>query len=166
MESTDLKIAAGSIITESKMSKATKLQLLNFVQNEATDHQIMALMLDGKVVKLDEQAEQVVEDRFKVSKLNELAFIVLAGLWATAIAGAIRVYNRFLSQAARACLKVPDKDVCMSKFKVKALVAKRNYLKGQVSKCKQTKDPEECQRRFAAGVSKIEKQIMKAQTKV
>jgi len=73
MESKDLKIAAGSIITGSKISKPAKLQLLNFVQNEATDHQIMALMLDGKVVKIDEQAEQVVEDRFEIYKKESIS---------------------------------------------------------------------------------------------
>ena len=68
MDSKGLKILTGSVITKSKLSKAARLQLLNFVQNEATDHQIMVLLLDGKIVILDEQAEQIVEDRFKVYK--------------------------------------------------------------------------------------------------
>ena len=166
MDSKELKITAGSIITESKMNKATKLQLLNFVQNEATDYQIMALMLDGEVVKLDEQAEQVVEDRFKVSKLNEVVPLLSVAFWSLALFGAVKAYNHFLSQAARACSGVPNKDVCMSKFKVKALVAKRKYLKGQAPKCNQTKDPEKCRERFAAGIAKIGREILKAQTTV
>ena len=66
MDLKKLKIFAGSVITKSKLSKGAKLQLLNFVQNEATNYQVMALLLDGKIVVLDKQAEQVVEDRFKV----------------------------------------------------------------------------------------------------
>jgi len=66
MDSKKLKILTGSVITKSKLSKAARLQLLNFVQNEATDYQVMALLLDGKILILDEQAEQIVEDRFKV----------------------------------------------------------------------------------------------------
>lgn len=66
MDSKKLKILAGSVITKSKLSKEARLQLLNFVESEATDHQIMVLLLDGKILILDEQAEQIVEDRFKV----------------------------------------------------------------------------------------------------
>jgi len=165
MESKELKIAAGSVVTDSKMSKAAKLQLLNFIQSEATDHQIMALLLDGKVVKLDEQAEQIVEDRFEVSKLNEFG-IIMAALLAAAMLGSMKLYRRLLSQAARACSGVPNKSVCMSKFKVKALVAKQKYLKGQAPKCNQTKDPEKCRERFAAGIAKIGREILKAQTTV
>jgi len=70
MDSKKLKILTGSVITKSKLSKAARLQLLNFVQNEATDYQVMALLLDGKIVILDEQAEQIVEDRFKIYEEN------------------------------------------------------------------------------------------------
>jgi len=66
MDSKELKILTGSVITKSKLSKAARLQLLNFVESEATDYQVMALLLDGKILILDEQAEQIVEDRFKV----------------------------------------------------------------------------------------------------
>lgn len=64
MNSKDLKIVAGSFITESKLTKESKKQLLNFIQHEACDHQVMALMLDGKITKLDEQSKQIVEERF------------------------------------------------------------------------------------------------------
>lgn len=69
MDSKNLKIFAGSIVVESKLSKATKLQLLNFIQKEATNYQVMVLLLDGKIVELDKQAEHVVEDRFKNSNV-------------------------------------------------------------------------------------------------
>ena len=64
METKDLKLTSANFVVESDMSKPAKLQMLNFIQNEATDYQLMALLLDGEIVDLDEQAEQVVEDRF------------------------------------------------------------------------------------------------------
>lgn len=64
-----LRIIAGAIVTESKLSKGAKLQLLNFIQKEATELQIKALLLDGKILtKIDEQTEQIIEDRFKISE--------------------------------------------------------------------------------------------------
>lgn len=61
-----LKIIAGAIVVESKLSKGAKLQLLSFIQNEATDTQVKALLLDGKILtKIDEQTEKIIEDRFK-----------------------------------------------------------------------------------------------------
>jgi hypothetical protein len=68
-----LRVIAGTIITESKLSKGAKLQLLNFIQKEATDTQVKALLLDGKVLsKIDEQTEQIIKDRFVSFKLPKL----------------------------------------------------------------------------------------------
>ena len=73
METNKLKILAGNIVTGSKMSKSAKLQLLNWLQNEATEVQIKALLLDGEmIIDLDEQAEEIVNARFEVHPLNEL----------------------------------------------------------------------------------------------
>jgi len=91
MESKDLKIAAGNLIVESELTKNSKKQLLNFIQHEACDHQIMALMLDGEITKLDEQSKEIVEERFenKFGDLNEgvsfksiFGIIFFGGLWA------------------------------------------------------------------------------------
>jgi hypothetical protein len=67
----ELRVFAGQIVVESKMSKAAKLQMLNFIKEEATDAQIKALLMDGKIVKLDEQAEEIVNDRFENHEINE-----------------------------------------------------------------------------------------------
>ena len=63
-----LRIIAGEIVVESKLSTSVKVHMLQFIQKEATDAQIKVLFMDGKIVKLDEQAEQVVNDRFDVSE--------------------------------------------------------------------------------------------------
>lgn len=69
MNKQDLQIFLGHSIVESKMSKAAKLQMLEFIQHEADMHQLMCLIMDGKIVKLDEQARQIVEDRFNVNEV-------------------------------------------------------------------------------------------------
>lgn len=64
----DLKIFAALIVMESGLSNASKLQLLNFLQYEATIPQVKAFILDGEIVNLDEQAIEIVNDRFAVSE--------------------------------------------------------------------------------------------------
>lgn len=61
-----LRLRAGKIVVESKLSKSAKLQLINFIQKEATDAQIKALLMDGKIVQLDEQSEEIVNARFEL----------------------------------------------------------------------------------------------------
>lgn len=63
-----LRMMAGSIIMDSDLSNSAKLQMLNFIKEEASDAQVKALLMDGKIVKLDEQSEQIVNDRFEVSE--------------------------------------------------------------------------------------------------
>lgn len=64
---TQLRILAGSIVTESKLSKPAKLQLLQFIQKEATVAQIKVLLMDGEIINLDKQAEEIVSARFEAS---------------------------------------------------------------------------------------------------
>jgi hypothetical protein len=63
----DLKLLAGFMVYESKISKAAKLQLLNFI-SEASEPQVKSFILDGKITSLDRQAEKVVNERFIVSE--------------------------------------------------------------------------------------------------
>lgn len=70
--SAKLKAFSAYAIKEMKISKLAKKQLINFIANEATEPQLMAFLLDGEIVGLDEHAIQIVKDRFKVnSKLQE-----------------------------------------------------------------------------------------------
>lgn len=64
----DLRLIAGLMVIESELSKPAKLQMLEFIQHEATNTQIKALLLDWKIVKLDEQAEEIVNERFSISE--------------------------------------------------------------------------------------------------
>jgi len=63
-----LKVATAFAVTKSKMTNEAKLQLLKFIRSEATEAQLKALLLDGEIVILDEQAEEIVNSRFSISK--------------------------------------------------------------------------------------------------
>jgi len=66
-----LKVFAGKVIVESKLSKSAKLQLLNFIQNEATIPQVKVLLMDGEIVSLDKNGEEIVNDRFKNHSISK-----------------------------------------------------------------------------------------------
>lgn len=70
MDKKDLQLYTGSTIINSAMTKQAKLQMINFIQHEASESQLMALVLDGRIVKLDEQAKEIVKDRFE-SYMNQ-----------------------------------------------------------------------------------------------
>ena len=67
-----LFIHAGAIVVESKLTGQTKLQLLNWLKKEANEAQVKAFLLDGKIAFLDEQAEEVVNDRFEGSNIKKI----------------------------------------------------------------------------------------------
>ena len=71
MRELQLRIFAGAAVTKSELPKAAKLQLLNFIESEATDAQIKVLIMDGEITYLDEFAEQIVHDRWEVKMLDE-----------------------------------------------------------------------------------------------
>jgi len=68
MNDNQLKILAGEIVVKSKLTKPAKLQLLNYLQKEATESQVKAFLLDGEIVNLDNQAEEIVNERFAISE--------------------------------------------------------------------------------------------------
>jgi len=69
MNKKELQLVSGQIVVESKLSKPAKMQLLNWLKSEATECQIKAFLLDGGIVELDKQSEEIVNARFKSSKM-------------------------------------------------------------------------------------------------
>jgi len=65
MDLTQLTIKAGGIVSKSKLTRPAKLQMLTWLENEATEAQVKAFLLDGAIVKLDKQAEEIVNARFE-----------------------------------------------------------------------------------------------------
>jgi len=65
----ELQLIAASVVSESELSKGAKLQLIKFIQYEATDVQVKAILLDGKILtNIDEQTAEIINDRFAVSE--------------------------------------------------------------------------------------------------
>ncbi len=69
----ELKLMAAYMVKESALTKGAKLQLINFIQNEASEIQIKGLLLDGEILgDLDEQATEILEQRFSVSEVKKI----------------------------------------------------------------------------------------------
>ena len=65
-----------------KISKKAKLHLINFIE-QADEHQLKVLMMDGEIIskdKLDEQAHEIINDRFDVSMLKDISSAALKGI--------------------------------------------------------------------------------------
>lgn len=145
-----LRLIAGSIVVESKLSKGAKLQLLNFIQNEATDIQVKALLLDGKILtRIDEQTEEIINDRFKVSEAggrvaklrktymsrSATGMLLPAALWA--IYRKIRsAYDICTKKCGTYELNTTRRQHCMIKCKV-------TKLKSQLASAKKAKNEKE-----------------------
>ena len=69
MNTNKLKTTCGEIIVKSKLTKESKLQLLNFIQVEADEHQLKGFLLDGEIIpKADDEAKQIIDQRFEQTK--------------------------------------------------------------------------------------------------
>lgn len=68
MNINQLKILTGKIITDSKLDKNSKIQVLNFIK-EGSIHQVKGMLLDGEMYfDLSKDACKMVDKRFKVKK--------------------------------------------------------------------------------------------------
>lgn len=155
------KVAAETIVTNSSLSRSSKLQLLNFIENEATEYQVMAYLLDGTIVQLDEQAESIVEDRFNCSEVSQIvtemepitAAATLTGTLLAKRAGEF-VKRRYIDAEARACKGKSGKErtQCIEKLHNKKIDDHIAALRKAKAQCAKTKNPEKC-------AKKIDKEI-------
>lgn len=160
-----LRIIAGAIVTESKLSKEAKVQLLNFIQKEASDIQIKALLLDGKILpKIDEQTEEIINDRF-ISRESDLVIAAggaaMVGLIVAGIASEInKIRKRILTKAGRACKSYTGDmhSKCVNKFKKESLGKELQLLQRGKEACKKSKDPKKC-------IASLDKKIIKTKKK-
>lgn len=149
-----LRIIAAAMIVESKLSKASKQQLLNFIKEEATDSQVKALLMDGKIVKLDEQAGEIVNDRFKNHPINET--IIQEGGWKT-LAGVFllgpagwalyRAIRAMVDKKSRQCGIIAigrERDVCLWKLRAEENQKLAQLINSNLKNCKSSKNPEKC----------------------
>jgi len=156
-----LRLVAGAVVTESKLSKGAKLQLLNFIQNEATDAQVKALLLDGKILtKIDEQTIDIINDRFEVSEAGGRVAKIRKTYASTSVAGgglnimwlAYRKIRSLYDACTRRCgkyeINTSRRQHCMIKCKV-------DKFKGQLAAAKKAGNEQE--------ITKSEANLAKAQ---
>ena len=144
-----LRILAGAIVTDSKMSKESKFKYLNFIQNEASLPQIKALLLDGEIVFLDEEAEKIVNMRFNLSERTKAGTIrktvssvtaAASGLTSGGVGTGIWALYRTIAAAYGTCTKkcgtyklnLPERQACMDKCKA----AKKQKMAAAKAKAK------------------------------
>jgi len=168
----DLQIFLGRVTVESKLSKSSKLQLLKFIEKEASEEQLMILYLDGEIIKLDEQSNEIVRDRFKAS-LIEIAPLVMgvaataAGAFALgasfgiALKAANAIRKRFLTQEGRVCsgLKKDQKRACKLKLKVASIKQQINIFNSKKTMCSKDKNPEKCKVQFNQKINSLESNL-------
>lgn len=157
-----LKVISASIVYESKLSRISKIQLLKFIENEATQSQLKILILDGEIRKVSEN-EKDLDKRF-VSEIIP-ALIAIGIIVPAALALGKKAYIDIFSKAAKACVgkKGKERTNCMKDYRIKANYARLAALKREMSKCNQTANTDKCRQVFTDHMRKIQKQIRKDQ---
>ena len=148
-----LKLICASIVCESNLSKYAKIQMIRFIENEASERQLTIFINEGKIQKVSE-----------AEIISEIAPIVAVPLiTAAAFAVGKSVYNKFYSNVAKACAgrDRDDKKRCIRDFKLKANYARLSALKKEMGKCNETNNVKKCRNTFLKHMKKIEKQIQK-----
>ena len=70
-------------------------------------------------------------------------------------------YNKIFSKAHKACTGMPeaDKNMCLRKFKLQAFTNQLRTLRSSLSKCRDTKDPNECKDKLNVKIKAIQFKI-------
>ena len=179
MDKKELQISSMYIVSESHKSKLAKLQLLNFIM-EASEHQLMAFILDDQIISIDELGEQIVEARFKASNImqeirpkTKTYFSTTGMLGLTGVDGAIiwAAYRKIRSSydvCTRQCgkfeLNTVRRQYCMAKCKVVKIQGKLGVLKSSV--LAKGKNPEKFRASKTKEIAKAQKNLLKAMNNV
>ncbi len=169
-----LRMMAAQIVVESKLSKAAKIQMLNFIKEDATDAQVKALLLDGKIVQLDEQAEEIVNKRFELSDLNEsvalaVGIVALGISWTgvgwLAYRGIKSAFNEKAHRCGTFSVGIKRKS-CYAEIEVQRLKKTIELVVKQKVACAKTKDPKKCLEKNKNSVMKLQAKLAKQQQKL
>jgi len=70
-------------------------------------------------------------------------------------------FNKIFSKAQKACAGMPqaDKNMCLRKFKLQAFTNQLRTLRSSMSKCKDTKDPNDCKDKLNTKIKAIQFKI-------
>lgn len=169
MDINRMKLGLMYIFSDSdKISKQTKLQLINFIE-QADEHQLKVLTMDGELVpnnKLDEHTRQIIDDRFKV--FSEIGAVATAALVAMLVTIATKRRNAMVKKYRAGCLGKKGKvlQICMQQGTVKAYKDEIAMYKSQMGKCSQTKKPDKCKAALGKHIEKVQNKIAKIGKKV
>jgi len=152
--------------------------MLKFIQTEATDAQIKVLLMDGEIVRLDEQSEEIVNERFeqsylKQSYLNEEAFVVAGILGASVMMASVgwvtwRSIKAIFSEKTRRCDAYSigiKRKACYADIEIQRLKKTIGLVKQQTSACSRSKNPKKCLEKNKNAVRKLQLKLSNAQKK-
>lgn len=171
MDKKQLSIICAGTIIESNLPKESKLQMLTFIKEEASETQLKTLLMDSKIVSnIDEITEEIINDRFE-NFLAEGIFRTILGVVLLSPPG-WAIYRSILasmSEKNRRCgiLGVgKTRDLC--KKKVSALGARQmaGLLKKSLANCKDARNPEKCTKGTQDKIKKFEGKAKKIEDKL
>jgi len=88
---------------------------------------------------------------------NKIVVGMAAGAAATMVAfAAAKIYQQYLSKAAKACNGKPDKVNCMRAFKKRAMTMRIEKLKSGMATCNKAKNSENCQKSLQSKILKLQ----------
>jgi hypothetical protein len=165
----NLKLLAGNIIVNSTLVKESKLQLLNFIQHEASEPQIKVFLMDGKIVKLNEETEVIVNERFQNHEIGQfinedLGAGVVTGsiLYGIAISSLLwtiyRVIRATINKKYELCGTFSSglkKKVCMTKLRLEEATKIKNLLIKNMKECNKQKNPQKCINKHKKVIQKL-----------
>ena len=173
----NLKLFCGKVVIESNLIKSSKLQLLKYIR-EASETQLKAFLLYGKIVNVTEKTEEIINEKFKssiypdiltelgvVGNIISLAVSPFLGYYAVAW----RLIAAAASEAHRRCgvLKISnDRDSCLAKVRIDESNKRISILQKAKSTCSKNKDPKQCVENLTAKMNLEQEKIQQNKEKL
>lgn len=150
---TDLKNKAGGAISSAKQKAS----------DAAFDARVKARGLKKSVPHKMRGAVATGKEKVAAAMGTKAGKAGAVALAAAAIYAGVKTYQRFMSQAARACggQSGGAKTACMQKYKGNALKGQIAATQRGVSACAKAKDPAKCKASIAARVSKLQGKLQR-----
>lgn len=104
------------------------------------------------------------EDNKSKQEINEIGGTFFLAFAATnTLMMAYRFYKEYMTRASRACsnLKGRDKNLCMLKYEMDALEAKKSELERGLKDCDKAEDPKKCKQKIQKELRKTDSELKK-----
>jgi hypothetical protein len=146
------------------MSKSLKIYLLDFVKDIATKHQLINLLLNGKIINsINNNDKILLENKFNSNKklqriLNET--LVSSSIGMLLINPEILVSWRNIKRQLIACLKIcessKNKNVCLTQCRIDDTSRKIKFLKDNIKYCSKKSKPDSCRDKILKSIKILE----------